>query len=341
MTDKTGEFAGDDTIANDRAAIDYAYRGATRLIVIDPAGAQVRTHWEQFFAPHDVQLIDVVTAQTASDRIDQTIGLNGVWAELGTEPAAPELLARLQMLTRRGSLQLVWVARDEALEQGFAALDNRSVQFLCAPTSVDRLTTATLLTTRRDPVLHDINGEPDSVQIQKLTEEVNRIAKLLADLSGVEKDKGFGRFPGPPSGEVRAPAHAYAAQPSYHETAPGRIGSALVSETDIRNVIRMRRLRDEFFPSDIFADPAWDMLLDLLAARLSGDPVSVSSLCIAAAVPATTALRWIRTMTEVGMFVRHSDPQDGRRIFIGLSDQAYDGLMRYFTIVKAQSGMIG
>jgi len=36
------------------------------------------------------------------------------------------------------------------------------------------------------------------------------------------------------------------------------------------------------------ADPAWDMLLDLTAARAESRAVSVSSLCIAAGVPTTT-----------------------------------------------------
>jgi len=49
--------------------------------------------------------------------------------------------------------------------------------------------------------------------------------------------------------------------------------------------------------------------------------VAVSSLCIAAAVPPTTALRWIKTLTDLGMFVRASDPSDRRRVFIELSDE--------------------
>jgi predicted transcriptional regulator len=63
----------------------------------------------------------------------------------------------------------------------------------------------------------------------------------------------------------------------------------------------------------LFADPAWDMLLDLLQAEIAQHRVPVSSLCIAAAVPATTALRWIKTMTDVGLFKRRADPHDGRR----------------------------
>jgi len=67
-----------------------------------------------------------------------------------------------------------------------------------------------------------------------------------------------------------------------------------------------------------------------MAARLEQSRVAVSSLCIAAAVPATTALRWIRTLTDHGLFVRRADPDDGRRIFIELSDIAGDALAAYF-----------
>src|SRR3546814_9724336 len=91
-------------------------------------------------------------------------------------------------------------------------------------------------------------------------------------------------------------------------------------------MLRQRRMREQYFPADLFADPAWDMLLDLYAARLERQPVSVSSLCIAAAVPATTALRWIKTMTDAGLFLREADPNDGRRIFIALAEGAFDAM---------------
>lgn len=63
------------------------------------------------------------------------------------------------------------------------------------------------------------------------------------------------------------------------------------------------------------------MLLDLMAARLEGKTVSVSSLCIAAAVPPTTALRWIGTLTTKGLLVRDSDPGDRRRVNLALSER--------------------
>jgi DNA-binding MarR family transcriptional regulator len=80
----------------------------------------------------------------------------------------------------------------------------------------------------------------------------------------------------------------------------------------------------------MFADPAWDMLLDLLQAEIAQLRVPVSSLCIAAAVPATTALRWLKTMVSQGIFIRRADPHDGRRVFVELAPEASQALRRYF-----------
>ena len=98
----------------------------------------------------------------------------------------------------------------------------------------------------------------------------------------------------------------------------------------MRRIIRQRQLRARFFDGELFADPAWDMLLDLTAARAEHRRVSVTSLCIAAAVPATTALRWIQQMTDMGILQRQADPVDKRRAFITLADDVADAMARYF-----------
>ena len=80
------------------------------------------------------------------------------------------------------------------------------------------------------------------------------------------------------------------------------------------------------------------MLLDLTAARMEGVDVAVSSLCVAAAVPTITALRWVRSLSEAGVFVRRTDPGDARRAFITLSNQAHEamiGWLRRFATVFA------
>lgn len=116
------------------------------------------------------------------------------------------------------------------------------------------------------------------------------------------------------------------------ETEPGTAARKL-DAASIRAVVRARRLRDHFFRSDLFSDPAWDMMLDLLAARLEGQRVAVSSLCIAAAVPPTTALRWIKTLCDDGIFVRTTDPADSRRVYIELGEETAKRLEAYFKSV--------
>lgn len=86
-------------------------------------------------------------------------------------------------------------------------------------------------------------------------------------------------------------------------------------------ILRWRRQRDLFFEPGLFADPAWDILLELYAAELGDYPMAVTSLCIGAAVPITTALRWIRLLEQKGIVTRTPDPRDGRRILVRLSQK--------------------
>lgn len=102
------------------------------------------------------------------------------------------------------------------------------------------------------------------------------------------------------------------------------------TEEYVRGILKGRLDRSDHFPPHLFADPAWDMLLDLYAAELGQRRVSVTSLCIAANVPATTALRWISALEGDGLVERRPDPLDGRRFFISLTREAIRSFEQYF-----------
>ena len=75
-----------------------------------------------------------------------------------------------------------------------------------------------------------------------------------------------------------------------------------------------------------------------MAARLEGKQVAVSSLCIAAAVPPTTALRWIGVLTEGGLLARVAHRNDGRRVYIELAEPTVRALTAWLDEARRMLG---
>ena len=165
----------------------------------------------------------------------------------------------------------------------------------------------------------DVTRETDGTRLERLNTEVARIAEALARLTRTDIGEN-----GPATPIVGDRTNRYGAPLSLAEP----------SAADVRRAIRARRLRDQFFGATLFEDPGWDMLLDLYAAELERGRVSVSSLCIAAAVAPTTALRWIARMTDTGLFERRPDMHDRRRAFMVLSDRASEAMRGYIVATR-------
>lgn len=121
-------------------------------------------------------------------------------------------------------------------------------------------------------------------------------------------------------------------------TMAGRGGGALEDRQELAvrvlSAIRSRRERANHFPSSIFADPAWDMLLNLFHSDLLQHRTSTTDLCMASQVPKSTALRWIATLTEVGLVARRFDPLDRRRVYVELTSSGRQALHSYFRSVN-------
>jgi len=106
--------------------------------------------------------------------------------------------------------------------------------------------------------------------------------------------------------------------------------SSQITEIDLRKIIEIRRLRAKFFDDSLFADPAWDILLDLYRAHLAQQRISVTSVCFGAGVPVSTALRWLNALEERGLARRSQDPLDGRRFFVELTQSGVSAMAGYF-----------
>jgi len=259
----------------------------------------------------------------AVERLDRQSMLGLVVLE--AEAVSDEILAHVLPLVgtfaeETGARVVVSLARHQ-VDLVAAHLFGGHVELLCAPSMADRVAALAIALVPRTGRLHDSRRESDATRLRRMNREVARIAEIIARLNSDEED------------EPMAIRTGLKGQSMDRETQPEG-DSGPVTARDVREVIRARRLRDQFFERGMFEDPAWDMLLDLFAAELEQTQVSVSSLCIAAAVAPTTALRWIAKMTDAGVFVRHADPFDKRRAFMALSPKAHEGMRDYFMAVK-------
>ena len=98
---------------------------------------------------------------------------------------------------------------------------------------------------------------------------------------------------------------------------------------------RERRVRDRIFDdATLFGEPAWDILLDLMSAEMTETRLSVSSACIGANVPPTTALRWLAILEERGLVTRENDASDRRRAFVRITPEGVRKMKSYFTEIR-------
>lgn len=102
-------------------------------------------------------------------------------------------------------------------------------------------------------------------------------------------------------------------------------------QTFAAKIMKDRQSRSKFFDPQILSGPAWDILLDLAAAGLKGEPVPTSSACASTQVPLSTALRHVNQLVEAGLVKRKADPGDRRRTLLELEPHALELMTRYLT----------
>lgn len=288
----------------------------------------------------------VTAARAAGARVGATVDIEGAIARLANQAMADaiivdvtrshgatldRLLDHVNAWTLRNGVPAIYSAPMAMIDQLAGHMDNRHVTLLCEPDLFDRADALTTLLTKQATVLNDVSTELDNLRVKRIADEVSRLGRSLARLAagGIT----------PADEEVTAASGVNAVRLEYGTEPMASPTTATIDPAEVRAIIRLRRMRNAYFSSELFADPAWDMLLDLTAAQLEGERVAVSSLCIAAAVPATTALRWIKTMCDHGLFERHADPLDGRRIFIALSIPTANAMLAYLTDAKRAGGL--
>lgn len=253
-------------------------------------------------------------------------------------------LARLDMRVARAGAKLIVATNMAGLDDVFAVMDQSNPQILVSPSRAERVIAVGRVMGEAGGARLREMGEEDRVALLRLSQQVEAIAHSLDRLSHANVQPKAAAGSTTSLGEFKRDFRAYRPDANGPElsdfgggaSAPQADGrAALPDPRMVRQVIVNRQVRGRFFDAALFGDPAWDMLLDLTAAHGEGAQVSVTSLCIAAGVPATTALRWLTQMVETGIFVRVPDPVDKRRAFIALSDKAIGAMAGYFASLRS------
>jgi len=304
-----------DAISTDAADLCYSDRPPMLLA----ASSELAMHRaERSAVAAGLRIGGRLPIEVAGERIRQQVAAAALWIELDRDggQAMDQLLAQVGRDVGDGRYGAVVSATADLLDPVSAGLESSDVELIIDADDAERAAALAIATVSSAMPLRvgDVASDNNAERLRQLSDEVSRIASTLARLS---------TGPGTPIRKV--------------EQVPAGDVPPLSVDT-VRSVIRARRLRDRYFRNELFADPAWDMLLDLLQAEIAQLRVPVSSLCIAAAVPPTTALRWLKRMVSEGIFIRRADPHDGRRVFVELTPEASQALRRYFAEVGQVAG---
>ncbi|MFC7536803.1 hypothetical protein ACFQPG_05405 [Sphingomonas sp. GCM10030256] len=180
----------------------------------------------------------------AGERLDTAAQTGLIWIEIEElDSQAEQLLQRVDAEVGSGRYGAVVAAPPELIDPVTAWILHPDVELVIGRNEIDRAAALSLATLRApNTAVRDSNADEGAARLRQLSEEVSRIASTLARLSG---EAG----PASPASVLQAPATA---------ELPAVPGDA------VRSIIRARRARGNYLPADLFADPAWDMLLDLL-----------------------------------------------------------------------------
>lgn len=112
-------------------------------------------------------------------------------------------------------------------------------------------------------------------------------------------------------------------------SARSKTESLEISEEALTNHIWAWQQRACYLPADLFSDPAWGILVEILQAEVEQRRATISRLCKASGVSTTSAVRWLKALEDHDLVIRRIDCS-GEAEFAELTPKASDALRRYF-----------
>jgi CheY-like chemotaxis protein len=262
------------------------------------------------------KLISEMKVLVVEDDVATLVAYGELLAGLGYEPILAENVSTaLQVLSQQASIGIVLTDLNLPVMGGLDLLEEIACRFA--------------LQRPIEMIVATGNGSLDvAVQAMRL-----RASDFLTKpVSPADLSAALRRASRSLAGVRIRPKHQTGDQPAVFDpdTPAPRAGQTEPTDLELLAVLRtLKRTSDQrakFFDQTIFGDPCWDILLELTAARIQGQPVPVASACNATNLPFSTALRYIRRLVELGMIKRWQDPNDRRRDLLDVEDAPFDSM---------------
>jgi CheY-like chemotaxis protein/DNA-binding MarR family transcriptional regulator len=204
-------------------------------------------------------------------------------------------------LADRPWLQLLLVTGQASLETAVAAMRLEASDYLFKPIEPKTLRESVQHALTRAESIRKVRAttgdSPGARELQQIADTAKALAEDMRRT--IEHDTGRRDGAGP--------------------AAPAR-----PEETSLRTLKLLQKLqeaRSSIFGEAVMPEPAWEMLAELMRARLAGQHLSVTSLALSSKSPMTTALRRIEDLIQGGLAARMPDPADRRRTYVELTPE--------------------
>lgn len=175
------------------------------------------------------RVIGAESIDGAMERLQRQVSVDAVVIELdeASLDGSDRLLDWANHAVRGGEAAVIVAMPQAVVDDVYARIDAPQVMLLVEPAAGDRAAALGLALAERQQRLHDHGIEADAERLRRLSEEVARIAGALAELSTSGRSLGHTPRGVPALGEPQLDASA------------------------VRGLIRVRRLRDQFFQGTV------------------------------------------------------------------------------------------
>jgi CheY-like chemotaxis protein/DNA-binding MarR family transcriptional regulator len=198
-------------------------------------------------------------------------------------------------------LQLLLVTGQASLETAVAAMRLEASDYLFKPIEPKSLRESVQHALTRAESIRKVRGTTgDSPGARELQQIADTAKALAADMRRtIEQDSG------------RREGGSTAPPPRAEDS----------SLRTLKLLQKLQEARSSIFGEAVMPEPAWEMLAELMRARLASQHLSVTSLALSSKSPMTTALRRIEDLIQGGLAARVPDPADRRRTYVELTPE--------------------